>query len=397
MKQIILYIIFLFFLVKIHAQSPLQFTPEFGIANPTENLSGNSFRADQGEQYGLHIDWVKPGKKLGLGLYGGLRTLPYNLNSNNLPRTIDLNTFSGQLRIRGGTGWDNYLAALGPVFQLPLGKTFALRAYSKAGITQTDYYFYSEEYIFNTGEEFLVYQSSTDDEYQDNVNFTLVSGLGVQVNITPNLGITLGGSYIWVPKVSHVFTGTTADLSVQDPVLLYENLANSETKTYLAKCSANTINWTLGFRFGFGGREKPEEPQENRPNIPNLAYDCSQVEYLTPQYNQVVLLDENSNVRFQVEDANQKNVKQNQEYSIVLYKKREDGSFEQIGYSDFNKLDTKINLKAYETDSEYALYWKVISVSQLGTQNCPFDNNLMRLQVFPDRGTAEAFGACIDE
>lgn len=395
MKFIIVCILVFFCSINLHAQPPLQFTPEFGIANPTETLSGNSFRADRGELYGLHIDWVKPGKKLGLGLYGGLRTLPFNLNANNLPSTLDLDNLSGQLRQRGGTGWDNYLAALGPVFRLPLGKTFALKAYSKAGITQTDYYFYSEDYVFNTGEEFLIYQSNTGDEFKDNFNFTLVSGLSLQVNITPNLGITLGGSYIWVPKVSHVFTETTADLSSSDPAVLYENLVNSETKTYLSECSANTFNWTIGIRFGFGGKEKQKKPQENIPNIPNRAYDCSQVEYIRPGYNQVVLLDKKSKVRFEVKDANHNHIKKEQEYNIVFYKKRQDGSYEQIGKAGFDRLNTKINLKDFEIGSDNGLYWKVESTSILGTHNCPYDNQLMRLQLFPDKETAEENGACV--
>lgn len=395
MKSKTLFILFYCCITTLHAQSPLQFTPEFGIANPTEPLSGNSFRADQGELYGLHIDWVKPGKKLGLGLYGGLRTLPFNLNPNNLPGTLDLGTFSGQLRIRGGTGWDNYLAALGPVLQLPLGKIFSLKAYSKAGITQTDYYFYSEEYIFNTGEEFLVYQSRTDDEYKDNFNFTLVSGLGLQVNITPNLGITLGGSYIWVPNVSHVFTETTADLTAQDPNVLYENLANSETKTYLADCSANTFNWTVGLKFGFGGKKSPKKPKEPIPDIPNRAYDCNQVEYLTPGYNLVVLLNKKSKVRFEVEDGNQKSVKKAQDYSIVFYRKRDDGSFERIAQKEMDKLKFTFDLNDVDISNGYDIYWKVESSSLLGSQNCPFDNQLMRLQVFPDQETAEENGACV--
>lgn len=200
---------------------------------------------------------------------------------------------------------------------------------------------------------------------------------------------------IWVPKVSHVFTETTADLTAQDPNILYENLVNSETKTYLAECSANTINWTVGLRFGFGGKKAPKKPKEPIADIPNRAYDCNQVEYLTPGYNQVVLLDKNAKVRFEVEDANQEQVKKSQDYTIAFYKKREDGSYEQIGKVAFDKLNTKINLKDFDVDSEYGLFWKVESTSLLGTRNCPYDNQLMRLQVFPDRATAEAYGACV--
>ncbi|MBR9847524.1 MAG: hypothetical protein GYB35_16120, partial [Algicola sp.] len=239
------------------------------------------------------------------------------------------------------------------------------------------------------------FEANTPKDAQSNFNFMMLSGLRFNYNFSKTFGLSIGANYTHIKGLTHTYT--SRDLQIignESPDMLYESLINSPEQTKTYECNINTINGTIGIVINLGGH--PDTPNEEieEPEDPILTevltetYNCSNVIYQAPGYNDYVVLSQTPYAVFEWTDENPRNSKEDKGYQLLFYIK-ENGQYQEVDRQIMkSKRRFRVGLNPNKSYPENALYWQIVPVDGNQETFCSEPAKMMRLLVFKNKEEA---------
>lgn len=393
-KEILNIILLLAFFVSYSQKKQTQLFPEFSLGQPVGAFSNENFNTKNGFGGGLHLERQNIWKVFGLGLYAGYHSydteynslFPVQLNEGGIQSTLYVNW--------NDFNWKSLQVALGPTVSFNLTNKLQLQGFTKAGIAKVSYpeYRYYVDVSSPTPEQFTLFEANTPKDAQSNLNFMMLSGFRFNYNFSKRFGVSIGANYTHIKGLTHTYT--SRDLQItgnESPDILYENLINTPEQTKTYECNINTINGTIGIIINLGSNpdtpiDEPEDPILTE--VPTETYNCSNVIYQAPGYNDYVVLSQTPYAVFEWTDENPRNLKEDKGYQLIFFIK-ENGQYQEVDRQIMkSKRRFRVGLNPNKSYPDNALYWQIVPLDSNQETFCPEPAKMMRLLVFKNKDEA---------
>lgn len=386
-------------ITTIAQQNPIQLLPEFSLGQPIGAFSEDTFNTKNGFGGGLHLEKQNLWKIFGVGVYAGYHSYATDF-STNFPSLINDNDFKSNLYAQGNNfNWKSLQFAIGPTINFNLTNKLQLQGFTKAGAAMVSYpeYRYFADVTWPTQQEYTLFEANTPSETQSKFNFMMISGLRFNYNFTKTFGLSLGANFTHIKGLKHTYT--TRNLTItgnESPIALYEALENTPEVTKTYECNINSVNGTIGIVINIGGNSNPpkEEVQEQPDfpleyNQPDEMYNCENLIYEAPGYNDYVVLSQTPYEIFEWTDTNTSTLKADKFYQLTFYIK-ENGVYKEVDKRIMNsKKRFKIGLNPNMPYPDNVLYWQITPVNANNETLCPENAKMMRLLIFKDKTEAK--------